>query len=145
MTVTTRQRPDLDERDRGAGTVAMITFMFVFMLGSLLWLSRTVDQSLDDRTNASAIAFQAARSGAQTLDPDAARRGDVVIDQPAARRAAASTVERLLAANGDTGRITSFAVEGRRVTITVTIDTTGRSSTGSASATASRGFDDQDQ
>jgi hypothetical protein len=140
-----RPRPDSHDRDRGAATVAMITFMFVFMLGSLLWLSRTVDQSLDDRTNASAVAFQAARSGAQALDPAAARRGEVVIDEPAARRAAASTVSRLLAANGDTGRITAFAVDGSRVTITVTIDTTGRPSSGSASATASRGFDDQDQ
>jgi hypothetical protein len=134
-----------DDRDRGAATVAMVTFMFVFMLGSLLWLSRTVDQSLDDRTNASGVAFQAARSGAQALDTAAARRGQVVIDEPAARRAAASTVSRLLAANGDTGRMTAFAVDGTRVTITVTIDTTGRPSTGSASATASRGFDDQDQ
>jgi hypothetical protein len=110
-----------------------------------LWLSRTVDQSLNDRTNASVVAFQAARSGAQALDPAAARRGEVVIDEPAARRAAASAVSRLLAANGDTGRMTRFAVDGTRVTVTVTIDTTGRPSTGSASATASRGFDQQDQ
>lgn len=143
--MTRGSQPNHDVRDRGAATVAMITFMFVFMLGSLLWLSGTVDQSLDDRTNASAVAFQAARSGAQALDPDAARRGDVVIDETAARRAAAATVSRLLSANGDTGSMTTFAVDGTRVTVTVTIDTTGRPSTGSASATASRGFDDQDQ
>ena len=51
----------------------MITLCFVFLAGSLLWLSRTVDQSLDDRTNAAEIAFQAARAGAQAIDPVAAR------------------------------------------------------------------------
>ena len=75
MRAMPRRRPDIEDRDRGAATVAMITFMFVFMLGSLLWLSRTVDQSLNDRTNASAVAFQAARSGAQALDPDRGTSG----------------------------------------------------------------------
>ena len=63
-----------DRRDSGSATVLMITLCFTFLAGSLVWLSRTVDQSLDDRTNAAAIAFQAARAGAQAIDPDSARQ-----------------------------------------------------------------------
>ncbi len=127
--------------DIGSATVLMITLCFTFVTGSLVWLSRTVDQSLDDRTNAAAIAFQAARSGAQALDPSAARAGVVAVDQVAARRAVASTAQRLLAANGDTGALTAVSIEGTRVTVTVTITTTGRPASGTGSASAVPGVD----
>lgn len=129
------------DRDSGSATVLMITLCFVFLAGSLLWLSRTVDQSLDDRTNAAAIAFQAARAGAQAIDPAAARSGEAVIDQGAAREAIASTTGRLLAANGDTGSVSSISIERNRVTVSVTITTTGRPATGTASASAVAGVD----
>jgi hypothetical protein len=119
----------------------MITLCFVFLAGALLWLSRTVDQSLDDRTNAAAIALQAARAGAQAIDPVSLREGRAVVDAAAAARAATSAAQQLLAANGDTGEVGGVSVEGNRVTVSVTITTTGRPATGSASASAVVGVD----
>jgi hypothetical protein len=127
--------------DAGSATVLVITLCFTFLAGSLLWLSRTVDQSLDDRTNAAAIAFQAARAGAQAIDPEAARSGDAIIDPVAAQAAIASTTARLLAINGDSGSVSSVSIEGNRVTVSVTITTTGRPATGTASASAVAGVD----
>jgi hypothetical protein len=130
-----------DPQNSGSATVLMITLCFAFLAGSLVWLSRTVDQSLDDRTNAVAIAFQAARAAAQAVDPVLARSGVAVVDPVAARLAAAFTTERLLAVNGDTGALSALSIEGNRVVVTVTITTTGRSATGTASATAVVGVD----
>ncbi|HEY0518738.1 MAG TPA: hypothetical protein VGC84_04530 [Ilumatobacteraceae bacterium] len=127
--------------DRGSATVLMITLCFVFLAGSLIWLSRTVDQSLEDRTNATAIAFQAARAGAQAVDPESARHGITAIDPVVARLAVASTTARLLAANHDTGSLSSLTIESNRVTVAVTITTTGRAATGTASASAVVGID----
>ena len=132
---------DDDRRDRGAATVLMITLCFSLLAGSLVWLSRTVDQSLDDRTNAAAIAFQAARAGAQAIDPESARNGIAVVDPVAARFAVASTTTRLLSVNGDTGSLSALTIESDRVTVSVTITTTGRPATGTASATAVVGID----
>jgi hypothetical protein len=128
-----------DDRDRGAATVLMITLCFVFLAGALVWLSRTVDQSLHDRANASAIAFQAARAGAQALAPESARTGVAVINRAAARQAIAETTSRLLKANGDTGSVAAVTFADSKVTVSVTITTTGRPATGTASATAAAG------
>jgi hypothetical protein len=133
-------RADRD-RDVGSATVLMITLCFTFLAGSLVWLSRTVDQSLDDRTNAAAIAFQAARSGAQALDPASARAGEAVVDPVAALAAVATTTQRLLAVNGDIGSVAAVSIERTRVTVSVTITTTGRPATGTASASAVVGVD----
>ena len=130
-----------ESTDAGSATVLMITLCFVFLAGSLVWLSRTVDQSLDDRTNAAAIAFQAARAGAQQIDLTSARRGVAVVDSFAARSAVASTTSRLLAVNGDTGSVTSVSIDGNRVTVSVTFTSSGRPVTGTASATAVVGVD----
>ncbi len=127
--------------DAGSATVLMITLCFTFLAGSLVWLSRTVDQSLDDRTNAAAIAFQAARAGAQALDPESARAGMAIVDPVGAQLAVASTTERMLAANGDTGSVAAMSIESNRVTVSVTITTTGRPATGTASASAVAGVD----
>lgn len=134
--------PPTQAGDRGATTVLMITLCFAFLTGALVWLSKTVDQSLDDRTNASAIAFQAARAGAQAVDPAAARAGEVIVDPIAARVAAVATTDRLLSANGDSGSLTAMSVDGRRVTVSVTITTTGRPATGTGSASAVPGVDE---
>lgn len=128
-------------RDAGSATVLMITLCFTFLAGSLLWLSRTVDQSLHDRTDAAAVAFQAARAGAQALDADSARAGVPTVDPIAARAAVVSTIERLLAANGDTGSLAALSIEQNRVTVSVTITTTGRPATGTGSVTAVVGVD----
>jgi len=129
-------------RDCGSATVLMITLCFTFLAGSLVWLSRTVDQSLDDRTNATAVAFQAARAGAQAIDHDAARSGEAAVDPVAARSAVAATTIRLLAVNGDTGSLSALTIIGNRVTVSVTITTTGRPATGTASAIAVVGVDE---
>ena len=128
-------------RDVGSATVLMITLCFTFLAGALLWLSRTVDQSLNDRTNAAAVAFQAARAGAQALDTDSARAGVSIIDPVAARLAVGTTMRRLLAANGDTGSLTALSILSNRITVSVTITTTGRPATGTASVTAVAGVD----
>jgi hypothetical protein len=129
------------DSDVGAATVLMITLCFTFLAGSLVWLSRTVDQSLDDRTNAAAVAFQAARAGAQALDQESARAGEIVVDPVAARLAVATTTQRLLAVNGDTGSVAAVSIERTRVTVSITITTTGRPATGTASASAVAGVD----
>ena len=128
-------------RDVGSATVLMITLCFTFLAGALVWLSRTVDQSLDDRTNAVAIAFQAARAGAQALDADAARVGVSLIDPVAARQAVGTTMHSLLAVNGDSGSLTALSIVRNRITVSVTITTTGRPATGTASVTAVAGVD----
>jgi uncharacterized iron-regulated membrane protein len=96
-----------NRRDCGSATVLMITLCFTFLAGSLVWLSRTVDQSLDDRTNAAATALQAARAGAQALDPEAARSGVAVVDPVAARLAAGSTSGVVTLWNLDSGETIS--------------------------------------
>jgi hypothetical protein len=127
--------------DRGSATVLMITLCFTLLAGSLIWLSRTVDQSLDDRANAAAIAFQAARAGAQAIELASIRTGSVVVDPVAARVAVTETTARLLAVNGDTGSLSALSIDNNRVTVSVTITTTGRSATGTASAAAVVGVD----
>jgi hypothetical protein len=121
----------------------MVTLCFTFLAGALVWLSRTVDQSLDDRTNAVAIAFQAARAGAQELDADSARVGVSLIDPVAARLAVGSTMRRLLAVNGDSGSLAAMSIVRNRITVSVTITTTGRPATGTATVTAVAGVDGQ--
>jgi hypothetical protein len=119
----------------------MITLCFTFLAGALVWLSRTVDQSLDDRTNAVAIAFQAARAGAQELDADSARMGVSLIDPVTARQAVGTTMRRLLAVNGDSGSLAALSIVRNRITVSVTITTTGRPATGTATVTAVAGVD----
>jgi hypothetical protein len=119
----------------------MITLCFMFFAGALIWLSRTVDQSLHDRTNAVAIAFQAARAGADMLDATSARAGAPIVDPIAARLAVATTTNRLLAANGDSGSLVAVSIVSNRVTVSVSITTTGRPATGTASVTAVTGVD----
>jgi hypothetical protein len=133
-------------RDRGSAVVATLTFAFVFMAGAFIWLSRTVDRSLHDRSQATAVAFQAARAGAQQVDGDASRAaGAIVVDQDRAVAAARSATASALSANGDTGSVVRVSIDGKQVTVTVTITTSGRAVSGTATATAHFGFDAADQ
>lgn len=130
------------ERERGSATVAALTFAFVFMAGSLVWLTRTVDRSIDDRSQAATVAFQAARSAAQQLDPDRARQGELVIDATRAAAAARATAARLLDGSGDVGVVSSMRIVGTRVVVEVTITSSGRASVGVGTAVATMGFDE---
>lgn len=133
------------DADRGSAIVATLTLTFVFMAGAFIWLSRTVDRTLHDRAQATAVAFQAARAGAQSVDVEASRDGAIVLDSERVVVAARAAAARLLAANGDTGGVDLVRIAGPRVTVTVTITTTGRRAVGTSSATAHLGFDGPDQ
>ena len=144
--MSTAVRADRRRTDRGSAVVATLTFSFVFMAGAFIWLSRTVDRSLHDRSQATAVAFQAAGAAAQQVDEEASRAaGGVVIDADLAVAAARASVARALASNGDSGAVTAISVAGDRVTVTVVISTSGRSMSGTATATAHFGFDAADQ
>lgn len=132
--------------DDGSATVMMLVLMFAFLAGALIWLSTTVDATIHKRSEATAIAFQAARAGAQQLDLAVTRASGVVtIDPVAAARAVQSAAMSLLAANSETGTVTGVHVTGATVSVTVTITTTGRPAIGSASVTAQPGFDGANQ
>jgi type IV secretory pathway protease TraF len=129
--------------DRGASTVAVITLCFVFMTGALIWLSHTVDRTLNNRADAAEVALQAARAGAQAIDITVlTQAGVLALDQgqvgPRAQQAAAQVLAQL----GETGAVTAVTVDGLRVTVTVQITTTGRPVSASASATAVLGKSD---
>ena len=68
-----------------------------------------------------------------------------MIDAELAVAAARASVARALASNGDSGAVTAISVAGDRVTVTVVISTSGRSMSGTATATAHFGFDAADQ
>jgi hypothetical protein len=143
--VTTPAPHRADAQDRGSAIVATLTLTFVLMAGGFIWLSRTVDRSLHDRAQATAVAFQAARAGAQSVDVAASHAGAIVLDERRAIAAATAAASRLLAANGDTGSVDSVRIDGPRVMVVVTITTSGRRAVGTSSATAHLGFDGPDQ
>ena len=90
--------------DRGSGLVAGIAFMFAFTFLGLVWLAGTVDRGISNQSAATSIAFQAARSGAQTAEIDELRGGNAkALDDPAARAAASATASRLFASYGVNG------------------------------------------
>jgi hypothetical protein len=79
------------------------------------------------------------------VDLEASNADAVVLDPARAAAAARATAALLLAANGDSGEIGMIRIDGPRVTVTVTITTTGRRAVGTSSATAHIGFDAPDQ
>ncbi len=110
--------------DRGSGMVAAIAILFSLTFLSLVWLARDVDRGVANSGAAEAIAFQAARSGAQAASVDALRSGEVVIDEARARSAALDTASQLFASYGVTGAVTSIELEPatRRIVVVVQID-----------------------
>ena len=125
--------------ERGAGLVVGITLIFAFTFLGLVWLARDVDRSVSNRSAAQAIAFQSARSGAQTALVPALRHGAApTIDADAARSAAAATAAQLFASYGVSGTIASVGVGSDEVHVTVTIADGGRSVSGSATVRAER-------
>lgn len=128
--------------ERGAGLATGMVLLFAFTAAAVIWLARDVDRAISNRGAAQSIAFQAARSGAQHVDQDGMRNTGVVrVDAAAAHHESTQTAGRLLAAYGLTGAVTSIAVDGDRVTVTVEVLDAGRVVTGVGTARASGGND----
>ncbi len=124
--------------DRGAGLVAGIALIFAFTFLGLVWLARDVDRGVSNRSAAQSIAFQAARSGAQSAAVTDLRSGGTRIDPAAATSAATSTAGALFASYGVDGSVTSVEVAADSVSVTVSIDDDGRTVTGAGTVRAER-------
>ena len=128
--------------DRGAGLVVGLVLMFAFTFLGLVWLARDVDRAVSNRSAAQAIAFQSARSGAQMAEIAELRRGaapeGAVVDPAAARTEAIRTAEALFASYGVSGHVRGVSVDGREVTVDLTITDGGRTVTGRGTARAER-------
>lgn len=124
--------------ERGTGLVAGIALIFAFTFLGLVWLARDVDRGVSNRSAAQSIAFQAARSGAQSAAAAELRSGVAVIDPAAAARAATATAGVLFESYGVEGSITSIDVAADSVSVTVTIVDDGRTVTGAGTVRAER-------
>ena len=124
--------------DRGAVLIAGIALIFAFTFLGLVWLARDVDRGVSNRSAAQSIAFQAARSGAQSAATSELRSGVVVIDPTVALGAATATAGALFASYGVDGRVTSIDVAADSVSVTVTIVDDGRTVTGAGTVRAER-------
>lgn len=124
--------------ERGAGLVAGIALMFAFTFLGLVWLARDVDRGVSNRSAAQSIAFQAARSGAQSTGVTDLRTGITLVDPNAATRAATSTAGALFTSYGVDGRITSVDVVADSVSVSVAITDDGRTVTGAGTVRAQR-------
>ena len=59
-----------------------LVLLFAFTAGGVIWLSRDVNRRVANRSAAQAIAFQAARSGAQQVEVAALRTRGTAGDEP---------------------------------------------------------------
>lgn len=109
--------------ERGSSTVVAIAVMFAATFLGLVWLARDVDRARSNESAAEAIAFQAARAGAQAASIGSLRSGDVVIEPAAAAAAANRSATRLFASYDVDGTVTGVVVDvaERRVRVDVTI------------------------
>ncbi len=103
--------------------VAAIAVMFAVTFLGLVWLARDVDRARSNEGAAEAIAFQAARSGAQAASIGPLRTGEVVIDADAAVAAATRSAARLFSSYNVNGTVTGIEVDAaeRRVRVEVVI------------------------
>lgn len=129
---TLRERTS--HEDRGSATVAAIVLMLSLTGGAVLWLSWNVDRSINAASDADAIAFQAARAGAQAVDPASLRTATPILNRDLAPELAVDAATSLFAANETTGRVVSVVVGPDRVTVVVEITEAGRSVTGQGTA-----------
>ena len=120
--------------DRGSATVAAMALMLSLVGGALLWLTWDVDRSINATSDADAIAFQAARAGAQAIDPASLRTTTPTIDSDQAPQLAANAAAALFAANETTGRVLDINVASDRITVIVEITEAGRTVTGQGTA-----------
>ena len=124
--------------DRGAGLIAGIALIFAFTFLGLVWLARDVDRGVSNRSTAQSIAFQAARSGAQSASLTDLRSGIAVIDPTAANAAATATAGALFASYGVDGSVSSIEIGTDSVSVTVTIVDDGLAVTGAGKVRAER-------
>ena len=127
--------------DGGTAMVAALVALTSFTVGSVLWLARDVDMTLSVRSTADAIAFQAARAGAQQLQVEALR-GDApvaLIDPDAAARAVRATAGDLMAREGLTGEVVAVTAMDEWVRVTVRVEGPVAPTEATALAVAERG------
>jgi Tfp pilus assembly protein PilX len=105
--------------ERGTALVTATVLMFAFTAGAVILLARDYDDRIATRSTAQAIAFQAARAGAQQVAVETLRGdGAVVIDEQRAVEQATRVAAELLADYGEVGDVT-VTVDGDRVTVVV--------------------------
>ena len=124
--------------ERGAGLVAGIALIFAFTFLGLVWLARDVDRGVSNRSAAQSIAFQAARSGAQSAAVTDLRSGVARIDPAAASSAATATARALFTSYGVDGTVTSVEIAADSVSVTVSITDDGLTVTGAGTVRAER-------
>lgn len=99
-----------------------MVLLFSFTAAGVVLLARDYDDRIATRSTAQAIAFQAARVGAQQVAVGSLRDvGTVAVDEDAAVEQATRAARELLAAYGETGEV-MVTVTGDRVTVVVAID-----------------------
>ncbi len=124
--------------DCGSGMVAGIAFIFAFTFLGLVWLARDVDRGVSNRSTAASVAFQAARSGAQIVDPESLRSGgEPTIDPVGARAAGGATAAQLFSEYDVSGTV-EFTITTNQVTALVTIADHGIVVTGRATVESQR-------
>jgi hypothetical protein len=113
MSSATRVRDD----ERGAGYLA--AFIVLFSLLGVAGVGILVDGAriVSAERQCTSIALEAARAGANALDPAAARNGTVIVDPAAAQAAAYGAAASFVAGSGAT--LQSVTVAGNRVTVRV--------------------------
>ena len=121
--------------ERGTAMVAALVILFAMTAGAVIWLARDVDTSVSNRSTASSVAFQAARTGAQQVRAESLRGGGerVVLDGAAARERGEETARLLLAEYHATGTVGCVVSDVNLVVCTVVI----AGSRGAADATGS--------
>jgi len=106
---------------RGTALVTATILLFSFTAGAVILLARDYDDRLATRSVAQAIAFQAARAGAQQVHIESLRGdGAVALDRQAAIEQAARTAHVLLAEADEVGDV-SVTVDGDQVSVVVAI------------------------
>lgn len=136
--MTRRAHGQRGRGERGSGLVAGIALIFAFTFLGLVWLARDVDRGVSNRSAAQSIAFQAARSGAQSAAATDLRSGVTLVDPAAATQAATSTAGALFSSYGVEGTVTSVDVVADSVSVSVTITDDGRTVTGAGTVRAER-------
>lgn len=107
--------------DRGTALVTATVLLFTFTAGAVIILARDYDDRIATRSAVQAIAFQAARAGAQQVAVETLRGdGVVVLDEASAIEQATRVATELLGDYGEVGDV-SVTVVGDRVTVMVAV------------------------